>query len=86
MAAGVVHKNLPHQPGGDAKEMSAPLPLRGVHPYQTQIGFIHQGCALQRVVRAFLTQPEVCNALELLVDNRQKGIQSFAVSRPPAVQ
>lgn len=79
-----VDEDLPHLSGGDGKEMRAALPLRSIQPRQAEIGFIHQGGALQSVVGAFLAQLKVGQTLQFFIDDGQQGVQSLAVGTPPA--
>jgi hypothetical protein len=56
VGASVLHQDLPHQVGGNSKEVSAILPLWRTLSGQAKIGLVHEGRALQRVVAAFSLQ------------------------------
>jgi hypothetical protein len=60
--ARVIDKNLSHQFSGDGEKMRPPFPGERLHPDQPEIRFIHQGSALQSVIRAFATEMKVSNA------------------------
>jgi hypothetical protein len=52
-AAGVVHKDLTHEPGSNGDEMSAVLQVNRLAADKSSIGLVNQGGALEGVIRVF---------------------------------
>ena len=48
---GVIDKNATHDSGADGKKVSAILPLNLLYIHEPKIGFVHQGCGLNGVIR-----------------------------------
>ena len=79
----MVYQDLPHDPRGDREKMRAILPLRRILSGKPQIGLVHQGRTLQRVVASFLPKMVTRQNSQFVVDQRHELIQRFAVSSAP---
>ena len=54
--------------------------------FQPQIGFVHQSSALQGVVGAFSPHVMMRQTPQLVINQRQSGVQSLIVTRVPLRQ
>ena len=85
-AARVLDQNLPHQLGADGQEMLAVLELSCPLFLQAQIRLVHQGGALQSVVRAFVPQVMMRHPPQLVIDERKHLTQRLVVTGVPVRQ
>lgn len=53
---------------------------------QTQIRLVHEGSALQGVIRAFVPQIMMRGPPELVINERDRGSQGLVVARVPVRQ
>ena len=76
----IVHQHLAHNRGSHGKEVIPviPFPLFGAN--QAQVGFIYQGCGLQRVVRAFSAHIPGCDSPELGIDGTHHHASRVGIS------
>jgi hypothetical protein len=79
-------QNLPHQLSADGQEMSTVLEGSGALLLQAQIRLVHQGGALQGVVRAFAPQIMMGSSAELVIHEWNRGSQGLVVARVPVRQ
>ena len=82
-AARVLDQNLPHQLRADGQEMFAVLELGRALLLEPQVSLVHQGGALQGVVRAFLPQVVVRDPSEFVINERKHGAQRLLVAGVP---
>ena len=78
-AASPVNEDAAHGLSGGRKEMSAPGELRVFVAYQSQPGFMDEGCGLQRVARSFISHLGGGKPAQLLVNQRQQFIGGLGV-------
>ena len=78
--ARVVNQDTAHHLRRDAEEMGAVLPVDPRLIDQPQVSLVHQGSGLQRVIGAFAAQVVGGKAAQLIVDERQQGVNGFAVA------
>ena len=67
-------------PGGDGQEVVAVRVVNGSSIDETQVGLVHQGRRLQRVVRTLRTHQALGTSVELLVDDGDDCAQSAPVT------
>ncbi len=85
-AACMLHQDLPHQLRADGQEVLPVLKLTRALFFEAQISLMHQGRALQGVVRTFLAQVIMRDPPKLVVDEREYGGQGFVVAGAPVCQ
>jgi hypothetical protein len=54
--------------------------------HQAKIGFVYEGCGLQRVVGTFSAKVVMREAAEFVVDQRNQAAQGFFITGPPLGQ
>jgi hypothetical protein len=80
---GVIDKDLPHNPGGNAEEVSPVLPRDLVLIYQPNIRFVHQGRRLQYMSGMLASHMPAGNAMKLILNQGNQFIQTLLVSTAP---
>ena len=75
----IVNQDLPHQLGGDRKEVSSILDAQ-VLPSQAHVSFVYQCRALQSMVGTFPIEVILSEPAQLIVDERDEGFERFLVS------
>src|SRR5262249_3835232 len=83
MAARVVHKDLPHELGGDTHEMRAVLCVERALAAETQIGFVNKRCGLERVAMPLASEIVVSHGTQLGVNKGDEGLQGILVAGSP---
>jgi len=66
----MVHQNLPHEVGGHGKKVCAIVQSQGLLLYESQISFVHQCSALQRMAGALGFEVVMGKAPELVINER----------------
>jgi hypothetical protein len=79
----MVHENVPHYLCGDAKEVSAALPLRRFVPNQTEIRLVNQRPALKGVVGPFAAEIMAGDTTQLTVDKGNQLFPRVRITLPP---
>jgi hypothetical protein len=82
----VVYQNVPHHLRRNSEKMSTALPLRRFLSGQTEIGFIHNSRALERVVRAFATQMAARQTAQFIVNKRNQSFSRALIATPPLLK
>jgi len=82
--ARVVHQDLPHQLRCNPKKVCATLPLRQILSHHADIGFVNQGCTLQRVVGPLALQKMLGDVAKFLINQRHELVQGATVALSPA--
>src|SRR3989442_10669520 len=82
----VIDQYMSHHLRRHGKEVGAILPVHILLVYQPHIGFIDQGCRLQRVAGAFATHVVMGQTPEFVIDQRRELVQCRLVSVAPRFQ
>mgnify|MGYP000119666982 CR=1 FL=1 len=80
MASGVVDKDPPDRLGGDREEMGPVVPLSPLLVHEFEVGLVHQGGCLQRMIAAFLSHLQLGRSPQLLVHQRQQLLGGLPVA------
>jgi hypothetical protein len=81
LAAGVLDENAPHGLGRGGEEVTKTVPVpRGLDVHQPEVGFVNQGCGLERLARLVLCQLLRGQLAELVVDQRQELLGRLGIS------
>jgi hypothetical protein len=86
MTACVVGQNATHHLSGYPKEMRLVLPLRLCLVNQSQIGFVYQRRALQRMVGALAPKVATGQTLELGVNQWHERLERLVVAVLPFLE
>ena len=84
VAAGVVHKNLPHQARGDTIKMFAVLPFGRLLADQPDKSLMDKSGALESMVRSFETEIMARHGAQFFVHEGHQQIKSVAFPGTPA--
>ena len=82
----MIHENLAHEIRRDAEEVRAALPVGQVVSNQPQIGFVNQGCGLQRCGGLLFPQIAVGQSPQLVIKQRHQQIFGYLVSLVPGAK
>jgi hypothetical protein len=84
--AGVVHKDLTHEPRSDGDEVCAALQSHRLTSQQPKVGLVNESRALQGVIRSFGLEVVVSEPPQLFVDQRDQSLERLLVSLLPVLQ
>ena len=79
MLAGVVEQDAAHLGGGHGHEMAAAFE-RGALVDQADVGFVHQGRGLHRVLAALAAEIGAGQTVQFVVDQGQKLVDGFLLA------
>ena len=85
MFAGIIHQDLPHKLRCHSEKVFPILKLNRTFD-QSEIGFVYDRGALQRVIETLPPQVVVCHAAKLLVDQRHQQVKRGLVALSPLPQ
>ena len=84
MVAGIVDQNLAHKARGDGDKVSAILGVDGPMVNETEIGFMDEGGAAERVIGAFPAEEAVSEVVKFVVDQGNESLKGFRIPLSPA--
>jgi hypothetical protein len=80
----VVDEDLPHCPGRDAEEVAAILPAHVLLLHQAQIGLMHEGGGLERVIRTLAPHVGARRPAQLAADGGKEPLPIVWRAGPPS--
>jgi hypothetical protein len=82
----VIDQNAAHDRDAYPNKMSAILPVSRLIANQAQVSFVHQGCRLQCVAGAFVSQLKPGKTAEFVDDERYELIGGLRIARRDLLQ
>ena len=80
MTASVVYQNPTHCPGSDPKEVRPVPPMNPRLIHHLEVGFVHQGTSVERMIRSLLLQLPVSEPAEFPVNQRKEVAHCLRVA------
>ena len=85
MLAGVIEQDAAHLGGRHGQKMSAAFERRAL-VHQLDVGLVNQGRGLQRVLAALAAEVGAGQAMQLVIDQRQKLVDGVFIAAPQIPQ
>ncbi len=82
----MVYQDVPHEPGGNGKEMGSISPGNLASRGKREKGFMDQGGGLEGVVTPFIPHQAVGKPMELPVDGGKQLFQGMKITLVPPAQ
>jgi hypothetical protein len=80
---GVINQDLAHGHGGEGEEVGAVFEGLVALGGEFEIGLVDEDCGLQQMAGSLADEAALCDAVQLIVDERHQGVEGRMISSDP---